>query len=107
MNIYRTPIEERKEFKFEDDILKMLKEYPDHWYIYERYHRITESDNYHLVGYELIKAKKAKQPDGKIIYIYPSSEDFGRYGWYFPKKTSISAMENIIFNSAKKDSRKC
>lgn len=32
--------------------------------------------------YELVKGKRYKNPDGEIVYIYPSDEDFGTYGWY-------------------------
>ena len=32
--------------------------------------------------YELVIGKKAKQPNGDTVYIYPSSSQFGTYGWY-------------------------
>lgn len=32
--------------------------------------------------YELIIGVKRKQPDGETVYVYPSDEQFGTYGWY-------------------------
>ena len=35
------------------------------------------------MGYEIVKPVKKKNPDGNIVYTYPSSEEFGRYGWFY------------------------
>jgi len=36
--------------------------------------------------YELVVGKKRKNPDGAIVYVYPSDEDFGKYGWFITGK---------------------
>lgn len=55
------------------------------------YQKIEMTDNYSVweifkdgvsVGFEVWKNKYSK---GKIVR--PSDEDFGRYGWYFPKRS--------------------
>ena len=34
------------------------------------------------MGYEVIKGIKRKNPDGSIVYVYPSDEQFGVNGFY-------------------------
>lgn len=52
------------------------------------YTKISDKDNTYLFhldgssGYELMIGKKAKQPDGSVVYVKPGDEDFGTYGWY-------------------------
>lgn len=33
-------------------------------------------------GYEVVKGFRYRQPDGSIVYRYPSDEQFGVYGFY-------------------------
>ena len=33
-------------------------------------------------GYEVVRGFRYKQPDGSIVYRYPSDEQFGTYGFY-------------------------
>lgn len=49
-------------------------------------------------GYEIVKGIKHKNPDGEIIYRYPSDEEFGMYGWTTigTENTFDVEMENII-----------
>lgn len=45
-----------------------------------------------IQGYEVIKGKKRRNPDGNIVYTYPSDEMFGRpYGLYVVGRTSEEA----------------
>lgn len=46
-------------------------------------------------GYEVIKGKKHKNPDGTIVFVYPSDEDFGIYGWYVNFVDENIEMEKI------------
>ena len=77
--IVSTDISEKKEFTFEGDTLKQKYCYDEekHIWVYERYNR-----NGRLIGYELVKGKKKKNPGGSEVYIYPSSEEFGTRGYF-------------------------
>lgn len=55
------------------------------------YTKIEETDTYMVweltkdnksYGYEIWKFKKAKNPDGQIVWAKPSDEEFGKYAWY-------------------------
>lgn len=57
------------------------------------YKKLECNDNYSIWevfkdgqsrGYEVWKPKKHKNPDGNIVTVRPSDEDFGIYGWYYP-----------------------
>ena len=76
--IYRTDIEDKKEFTFEGDLLQMdyCADPEKHIYVFKRFH------NNYLMGYEVIKGKKHTNPDGSVIYVYPSSDDFGKCGYF-------------------------
>ena len=39
-------------------------------------------------GWELVQAVKTKNPDGSIVYRYPSTNEWGKYGW------SIQSLES-------------
>lgn len=90
--IYATPINERKEFTFDGDTLRQREhnETTGLW-LYERY-----NNKGRLVGYELVKGKNRKQPNGEVVQIYPSSEDFGRYGWAFPPRTNRQSLVEAL-----------
>lgn len=79
---YSTPIQEQKVFTFNGDTLKQCEhnEATGLW-LYERY------TNGRLMGYELVKGVKTKQPNGEVVQVYPSSERFGTYGWFYPPRT--------------------
>ena len=34
------------------------------------------------MGYEVVRGKRYKNPDGSIVYRYPGDEDFGSYGFF-------------------------
>lgn len=49
-----------------------------------------------IYGYEVVKGRKYKNPDGNIVYTYPSDEDFGAYGWYICGKDAlIKSMRKV------------
>lgn len=62
--------------KFGDSFEKIYADDDNHTYIFKR------TSDYGKVSYELVKGKKFKQPDGKEVYVYPSSEQFGVNAWY-------------------------
>ena len=83
MKVFATDIKDKKKFSFQGDTL-VLKECVDkekHIYIYERYNH-----NGKLFGYEVVKGVKVKNPDGNYVFRYPSSEQFGTYGFFIAKK---------------------
>lgn len=84
MEVFRTDISEKKEFKYVGDTIKQC-EYNEQTglYLYERY-----LPNGRLLGYEMVKPVKYKNPDGSIVGSYPSSEQFGRYGWFYSARSN-------------------
>lgn len=100
--IFRTDISQKKEFKFEGDTLKQ-KECVDEEkriYVYERYNHKGR-----LYGYEIVKGVKAKQPNGEIVYIYPSSEQFVRYGYFISAQWADKDIPKYIEKLRSKGSK--
>jgi len=96
MEIFSKDISELKETTFHGDILKQ-KEYSKEYnkYLYERY--IVRNGKETLIGYEIVIPVKHKNPDGTIVFVYPSSSDFGKKGWYLSAKASRSDIEKIMY----------
>lgn len=77
-DIFRTDIKEKKEFnRIGHHYTQVLADDEKHIYLYR-----MDKDGIRYAQYELVKGKKVKNPDGSIVFIYPSDEDFGTYGWY-------------------------
>lgn len=89
MKIFSTDIKDKKVFNFENTTLTMIKDYGNNFYLYER--KYTDSGR--LLGYELVRGVKKKNPDGNIVYVYPSSEQFGKNGWFYPSSFTISQLD--------------
>lgn len=90
--VFRTDISEKKEFTIYGDTLRM-KECVDkekHIYIFERYNGAGR-----LYAYEVVQGVKKKNPDGSIVYTYPSGEQFGTYGYFIAKNFINSARYGI------------
>ena len=87
MKIFAKDIAEKKEFTFDGDRLvqKMCVDAEKKIYVYERYSGISGR----LMGYEVVNGKRYKQPDGSIIYRYPSSEEFGSNGFFVNRESDI------------------
>lgn len=78
--IYYTDIKNNKKFKKNGYNYTCVKaDVVNNIYIYKMEH-IDEPIPYSQ--YELIIGVKRKQPDGSTVYVYPSDEQFGIYGWY-------------------------
>lgn len=76
--IKRKDIKEIETFeKFGEIFTKIYKDDEIHVYVYERRKNGGTSG-----GFEVIRGKKYTNPDGSVVYCYPSSEDFGVYGYY-------------------------
>ena len=63
----------------------------NHIYIYQ----MTNKKGEHR-GYELVKARPYKNPDGGVVYRYPTDEEFGTYGWYIYYGGRDIEMEKIV-----------
>ena len=63
----------------------MIKDYGNHIYLYQRTGKKdpTWGEGIAHKGYELVVAKPKKNPDGSIVYAYPSSSDWGKYGFSY------------------------
>lgn len=101
MEIIYKPIEERKEFTFCGDTLKQCEhnETTGLW-LYERF-----STKGRLVGYEVVKGKKHKNPDGTEVYTYPSTEEFGSYGLAYPPCTNRASLVRSLSIPMNSDTR--
>ena len=105
MKIYYTDIKDKKEFNFDNTTLKQLKYDPATGrYLYGRYYRTDCREEMvgKLMGYEIVQPVKRKQPDGTEVFIYPSTEQFGRYGWFFPINTPKETLEMFMRGEEKK-----
>lgn len=80
MEIFVKDISEMTEFVKEGETFK-LYEYVEEYkkYIYQRFNK-----NGRMIGWEVIKPKRYVNPGGEIVYTYPSTSDFGHYGWFLP-----------------------
>lgn len=94
MKVFRTDIRDKKEFSLEGDTLKQKYCYDEEkqiW-VYERYNH-----NGRLYGYELVKGIKHKNPDGSLIYLYPSSEKFGDYGYFISAQFAKDIPKYLLY----------
>lgn len=87
LKIFVKDISELKEFSHDGTLLKFQEITEEGWYIYQRYF-----NDGRLMGFEVVRPKKRKNPDGSIVRIYPSTTQFGSYGLYFPKWMSKSQI---------------
>lgn len=65
-------------------------------YLYERYYKNSPSLGNRLMGYEIVKPVKRKNHDGSVVYRYPSSSQFGLYGWFLPSNTNKEKIESYL-----------
>ena len=77
MKIFKTDISEKTEFnRIGYRYVRVWGDDENKVYVYKI---ISEAPYYQ---FEVVKGKKTKNPDGNYVYVYPSDEDFGIYGWY-------------------------
>lgn len=78
MRIFKTDINEKKEFtRLGWRYTQVLADKVNHVYLYE-----MRRPGQRYPRYELVKGNKTKNPDGSVVYTYPSDEDFGTSGWH-------------------------
>ena len=78
---FKTDIKDKNEFlRIGYKYTKVYADDVNHIYLYKM-EKIDKELQMPYPQYELVKAKKAKQPDGTDVYMYPSDEDWGKYGW--------------------------
>lgn len=65
-------------------------------YLYERYYINSPTLGNRLMGYEVIKPRNRKNPDGTVVKRYPSSSDFGTYGWFLPPNTKREILDKYL-----------
>ena len=81
MEIIKKDIRELNSFKkFDSTFTKIWSDEDRHLYVFKRV-KIMD-DGKERIDYEVIKGVKTKNPDGSIVYAYPSSDNFGTYGYY-------------------------
>lgn len=102
--IFKTDISQKTDFVFQDT--RLIQKYYDSesgCYLYERYHINSPTLGNRLMGYEIVKPVKHKNPDGATVYVYPSSEQFGLYGWFYPPNTSMEKLTAKFKSIAEKE----
>ena len=81
MEIARTDIRDLNEFTKYGDRFTKVASYPDrNIYVYKREHYDEERKIWVCIVFEVVKGAKCINPDGTIVYAYPSSEKFGPLG---------------------------
>lgn len=76
-----TDLKEQNSFrKFDEDFSKIWSDDEHHIYVFKRVKKYESGKD--SISYEVIKGIKRKNPDGTIVYTYPSSEQFGKNGYY-------------------------
>lgn len=96
---FLTDIKNKIEFNFDTDKLIQLEYCEESGrYLYGRYFRkdCNPESVGKLMGYEIVQPVKRKQPDGTTVYTYPSTEQFGTYGWFLPKNTPRSKINEYL-----------
>lgn len=89
MNIIYKDINEVKTFEKYGDVFTQIKHNPETgWYLYDR-----------GTSYEVVKGKKVKNQDGSTVFIYPSSNDWGNYGYTVPKSSWADKIIDFIMTA--------
>lgn len=65
-------------------------------YLYERYYINSPTLGNRLMGYEVVKPYNRKNPDGTIVKTYPSTSQFGGYGWFLPANTKREILDKYL-----------
>mgnify|MGYP003293731388 CR=1 FL=1 len=77
MKVFATDIKDKKVFnRIGCTYYQVYADHDNHIYVYD----IINQDGIHR-GYEVVKGLKRKNPDGSTVYVYPSDEQFGIYGF--------------------------
>lgn len=94
-NFFKTLIQEKKEFNRIGYHYKQVMDYGDNIYLY----KMTPTNfKLNYSQYELVIGVKRRQPDGSVVYVYPSDEQFGTYGWYIcgPEDRCQASIQELL-----------
>ena len=99
MEIVKTDISEILEDTYAGDTIKMQKclDEDKRIYVFERYSGVSGG----LIGYEVVRGVKSKNPDGSIVYTYPSTSQFGKYGYFVAKRFADNPTRGIKYYADK------
>lgn len=85
MEIIVKDISEKKKFKKEGHLFEMVEDYGHNIYLFHRmgYESWSGKNTTIDYGYELVVGVPYTNTDGTFVHRYPSSNEWGRYGWTF------------------------
>ena len=97
MKIKLTDISELKTFDKYNCTFTQMKHNPQTgWYLYKR------ESNTGYKQYEVVKGKKCKDEDGSIVYTYPNSESWGKYGYTIDDNWFAEQLIDFIMSAKKR-----
>lgn len=77
-NLKHKNIEKLETFvKFGEIFTKVWADDQKHVYVFKR-----QKNGGTYMGFEVVRGHKFTNPDGSVVYAYPSSEEFGKNGYY-------------------------
>lgn len=80
--------------KYDKDYTKIWGDDDRHLYVFQVFKKYPSGIE--VTDYEVVKGIKYKNPDGSIVYVYPSAERFGSYGYYIQGQVKSYAYERIV-----------
>lgn len=86
------PIDELKEFKKFGDSFVQVEKFDNNIYLYKR----TFGPDNKYWCYELVKGVKHKNPNGQVIYVYPSTSSWGHSGFSLYSGTSREKIQSLV-----------
>lgn len=89
MKIFRKDISEMKTFTRHGQVFTQVCHNPETgWWLYDRGN-----------SYEVVRGKKYRNPDGQVVYVYPSDEDWGTYGYTVMKSRYTDQLIEFYMSS--------
>lgn len=91
--IIRKDISQETEFTFHGDTIKLERclDYDKHIYLFSRH-----NSKGRRIGYEIVRGVKTKGEDGNTVYAYPSTSQFGQYGYYITERYSETEIPKYL-----------
>jgi hypothetical protein len=91
--MFAKDISEMKEFTKYGDTFRQIRNNPETgWWLYERRGKGNRS-------YEVVKGKKFTNPDGTTVRCYPSSNDWGNYGYTIMENKYSALLIDFIMSA--------
>lgn len=76
MNPYLKDIKDTPVLYKYNDTLEMVLSHSNNVYVFKRTNPVYVSPYY-----EVVRGKKYTNPDGNVVYVYPSTSDFGKHAF--------------------------